>query len=94
MEPVLQGLGPVAGGLRLIAGVVGQSPQSTNLRLRRVHYLLEVFALELLATRGAVHDRLGVGFACFPIVEKHPIVLFSGSPELCPDLGLLLARTV
>src|SRR5215217_496772 len=87
-------LGPVGGGLRLIAGVVGQSPQHTNLRLCRVHYLLKVLALEPLTTRGAVRDPLGVGFACFPIVEKHPIVLSSSPPELCPNLGLLLARTI
>src|SRR5919107_3802667 len=86
-------LGPV-GGVRLLAGVVGQSPQHTNLWLHRVHYLLEVLALELLTARGAVRDPLGVGFARFPIIEKHPIVLSSGPPELCPDLGLLLARTI
>src|SRR5215213_4729051 len=93
LEPFLQGLGPI-GGVRLLAGVVGQSLQHTNLRLRRVRYLLEVLALELLAARGAVRDTLGVGFARFPIVEKHPIVLSSGPPELCPDLGPLLARTI
>src|SRR5215203_297182 len=87
-------LGPVGGGVRIIAGVVGQSPQPTNLWLRRVRYRLEILALELLATRGAVCDTLGVGFACFPIVEKHPIVLSPCPPELCPDLGLLLARTI
>src|SRR5215211_8162030 len=45
-------------------------------------------------TRGTVRDPLGVGFASFPIVEIRPLVLFSGPPELCPDLGPLLARTV
>src|SRR5829696_7396783 len=92
--PVLQGLAPVRGRLRLIAGVVGHSPQPTNLWLRRVRYRLKVLALELLAACAAVGDPLGVGFACFPIVEKDPIVLFSGPPEFSPDLGLLLARTI
>ena len=91
---LLQGLAPVRGGLRLIAGVVGHSPQPTNLWLRRVRHRLEVLALELLAACSAVGDPLGVGFARFPIVEKDPIVLFSGPPELSPDLGLLLARTL
>src|ERR687890_2002467 len=87
-------LGPVGGGVRLLAGVVSQSSQTTNLWLRWVRYRLKVLALELLATGGAVRDPLGVGFARFPIVEKHPIVLSSSPPELCPDLGLLLARTI
>src|SRR5918994_6488440 len=85
-------LGPVGGGVRLIASVVGQSSQTTNLWLRRVRYRLKVLALEPLTARGAVRDTLGVGFARFPIVEKYPGVLASGPPELCPDLGLLLAR--
>src|SRR5215212_7827170 len=93
LEPFLQGLGPI-GGVRLIAGVVGQSLQHTNLRLRRVRYRLKVLALEPLTARGAVCETLGVGFTSFPIiVEIRPLVLFSGPPELCPDLGLLLART-
>src|SRR5918994_5565818 len=87
-------LGPVGGGVRLLAGMVGQSSQATNLWLHRVRHRLEVLALEPLTARGAVRDTLGVGFARFPIVEKHPIVLSSGPPELCPDLGLLLARTI
>ena len=87
-------LGPVGGRVRLLAGVVGQSPQHTNLWLRRVHYLLKVLALKPLTARGAVCDTLGVGFARFPIVEKYSVVLSSSPPELCPDLGLLLARTI
>ena len=96
MEPFLQGLGPVGGGLRLLAGVVGQSsPRSTNLRLlRRVRYRLEVLALEPLAAGGAACDPLGVGFARFPIVEKYPVVLSPDPPELPPNLMLLLARTM
>src|SRR5215204_4502580 len=86
--------GPVGGGLRLLAGVVGQSTQPMNLWLRQVRYRLKVLALEPLTARGAVCDTLGVGFARFPIIEKHPIVLSSSPPELCPDLGLLLARTI
>src|SRR5215212_3364896 len=86
-------LGPV-GGVGLLAAVVGQSSQTTNPWLRRGRYHLKVLALELLAACAAVGDPLGVGFARFPIVEKDPIVLFSGPPELCPDLGLLLARTI
>src|ERR671921_758544 len=82
-------LGPVGGGVRLLAAVVGQNSQITNLWLCWVRYRLKVLALELLATRGAVRDPLGVGFASFPIVEKHPIVLSSSPPELCPDLELL-----
>ena len=70
------------------------SPQVANLRLRLVRYRLEVLALEPLAARGAVRDLLGVGFAPFPIVKKYPGVLSSGPPELPPDLGLLLARTI
>src|ERR687889_984929 len=87
-------LGPVGGGVRLLAGVVSQSSQTTNLWLRRVRYRLKILALEPLTARGAVCETLGVGFACFPIVEKRPIVLSSSPPELCPDLGLLLARTI
>src|SRR5215212_862226 len=87
-------LGPVGGGVQLLAGVVGHSSQTTNLWLRWVHYRLKVLALEPLTARGTVCDTLGVGFASFPIVEKHPIVLSPCPPELCPDLGLLLARTI
>src|SRR5919107_3773965 len=87
-------LSPVGGGVRLLAGVVGQSSQITNFWLCRVRYRLKILALEPLTARGAVCDTLGVGFARFPIIEKHPIVLSSGPPELCPDLGLLLARTI
>ena len=95
MELFLQGLGPVDGGLRLLAGVVGQSRRSTNLRLlRRVRYRLEVLALELLAACLAARDPLCVGFARFPIIEEDPIVLFSGPPEFSPDLGLVLTRTI
>src|SRR5215210_729160 len=86
-------LGSVRGGVRLLAAVVGQSSQTTNLWLHRVRYRLKVLALEPLTARGAVCDTLGVGFASFPIVEKYPIVLSSSPPELCPYLGLLLART-
>ncbi len=70
------------------------SPRFTNLRLHRLRYRPEVLALELLAARGAVCDPLRVGFARFPIVEKDPIVPSSDPPELSPDLGLLLARTI
>src|SRR5215217_466070 len=87
-------LGPVGGGVRLLAAVVGQSSQHANLWLSRVRYRLKVLTLEPLTARGAVCDTLGVGFARFPIVEKHPIVLSSSPPELCSDLGLLLARTI
>src|ERR687890_541389 len=87
-------LGPVGGGVRLLAAVIGQSSQPTNLWLCWVRYRLEVLALEPLTARGAVCETLGVGFARFPIIEKRPIVLSSSPPELCPDLGLLLARTI
>src|SRR5215212_9556442 len=87
-------LGRVGGGPQLLAGVVGQSSQTTNLLLRWVRHRLEVLALEPLTARGVVRDTLGVGLARFHIVEEHPIVLSSGPPELCPDLGPLLARTV
>ena len=79
----------------LLAGVVGQSPHSTNLRLlRRVRYSLEVLALKVLAACPTTCDPLCIGFARFPIIEEDPIVLFSGPPEFSPDLGLLLARTI
>src|SRR5215208_3743344 len=94
LSKTLARFGPVGGGLRLLAGVVGQSTQPMNLQLRRVRYRLKVLAFEPLTACAAVGDPLGVGFASFPIVEKDPIMLFSGPPELCPDLGLLLARTI
>ena len=92
-EPVLQGLRPVGGGLRLLAGVVGH-PRATNLQLCLVRYRLEVLALQPLAACGAARDPPCVGIARFPIIEKDPVVLFSGPPEFSPDLGLLLARTI
>jgi hypothetical protein len=69
----------------------------TNLRLRAlssVRHPLEVLALKPLAARGALCDLIGVGFAPFPIVEKHPGVLSFNPPELPPDLALLLARAI
>src|SRR4028119_1370352 len=94
-KALAQQVGSVVGYGWLLAGVFGQSPHSTHLRLlRRVRYHLEVFALELLAACPAARDPLCVGFARFPIIEEDPIVLFSGPPEFSPDLGLLLARTI
>jgi hypothetical protein len=52
---------------------------------------IEVHALDVLAAVGAVRERLGVCFAPFLIVEKHPFVLSSDPPELPPDRVLLLA---
>jgi hypothetical protein len=66
----------------------------TNLRLRLVRYRRKILALKPLPALGAVRQALGVGFAPFPIVEKHPIMLSFEPPELPPDLVLLLARTI
>jgi hypothetical protein len=66
----------------------------TNLRLRLVRYRHEVLALKPLAARGAVREALGVRFAPFLIIEKHPIVLSFEPPELPPDLVVLLTRTI
>jgi hypothetical protein len=55
---------------------------------------VEVHALKALAAGGAVCEPLGVCFAPFLIVEKHPFVLSLNPPELRPDRGLLLARTI
>jgi hypothetical protein len=52
---------------------------------------VEVHALKTLAAGGAVCEPLGVCFAPFLIVEKHPFVLSSNPPELPPDRMLLLA---
>jgi hypothetical protein len=52
---------------------------------------IEVHALDALAAVGAVRERLGVCFAPFLIVEKHPFVLSFDPPELPPDRVLLLA---
>ncbi len=54
---------------------------------------LEVPAIELPTTPGAVRDLLGVGFAYFQIVEIHPLVCASDPPELSPDFVLFPART-
>jgi hypothetical protein len=62
-------------------------PEALLLDLNRV----EVHALNTLATGRAVCTSLGVCFAPFLIVEKHPFVLYSNPPELPPDRVLLLA---
>jgi hypothetical protein len=54
---------------------------------------LEVPAIELPTTPGAVRNLLGVGIACFQIVEIHPLVCASDPPELSPDFVLFPART-
>lgn len=54
---------------------------------------LEVPALELPTTPGAVRNLLGVSFARFQIVEIHPLVCASYPPELSPDFVLSPART-
>jgi hypothetical protein len=55
---------------------------------------VEVHVLKALSAGGAVCEPLGVCFAPFLIVEKHPFVLSLNPPELRPDRGLLLARTI
>src|SRR5919199_4398830 len=84
-SPSTIGSWPVGSILLLSAccpGVLGYPPVLTNLCLHLVRYRLEVLALYPLAARGAVREPLCVGFARFLIVEKYPVVLFPGPPEL------------
>ena|SRR5215203_1801208 len=48
---------------------------------------LEVPALELPTTPGAVRNLLGVGFACFQIVEIHALVCASETHQSSPQIS-------
>jgi hypothetical protein len=53
-----------------------------------------MLALKAPATRRAVLDLLGIGFAPLFIIEEDPLVAPFGPPELCSQFVCLHARTI
>ena len=54
----------------------------------------QILALKAPATRRAVLDMLGIGFAHLFRIEEDPLVAPFGPPELTPQFVCLPARTI